>query len=135
MTRPRVANRTPTPALQCLALTLIVLAGCDPGEQAGGEAINATEMNATDAADAADNASAPATGPRKPCAVTGTRETEADCEELAGGLTGLKAGIDAFRPTQPMGFFSQSATADSRQPAQRSDIFIGRGKRPRSMLR
>lgn len=40
--------------------------------------------------------------PKVSCAVTGTRETEGDCAEFAQGLSGLKAGIDAFKPEQPM---------------------------------
>ena len=51
---------------------------------------------------AATPAPEPIPSPRLPCAVTGTRETAADCAEFASGLDGLKAGVDAFQPEQPM---------------------------------
>lgn len=80
-----------------LSATCLLVAGCSENRE------YASERPAEDAVEVSDVR--PPAGPPDPlelCAITGTRETASACAEMATGLEGLKAGVDAFRPEQPM---------------------------------
>ncbi|OAN57238.1 hypothetical protein [Sphingomonas sp. TDK1] len=87
--------RVSNPSLLILPL---LLAGCTSNNESY---VPENSMKSASAAENSGEAAAPPQ-PRVPCAVTGTRETAADCAEFARNITSVKAGVDAFQPEQVM---------------------------------